>query len=318
VVTASELTLPAVDPVVRAWNDAEPGLPIWSSPGRSLGLRMMPMVRDLRFLWEESGQQRLEERKQKVLDGSRRALRDWAQAAGEGADYRDNLPSQCVHPVGHWYELANLLLNGTLDRALALRPGLEWILLHNLDTLGAVLDPILLGHAITTGRAFGWEVITRRIEDHGGGLARVDGRLRLVEGLALPREEDESKLSYYNSATCWIRIETLLDLFGLAREDLGHPAIVLEGVRRLASRMPTYITIKDVKRRWGHGQEDVFPVSQWEKLFGDMSALPDLETGYYLVDRRRGQQLKDPAQLDPWVRDGSRDFIEGLCDFGKR
>ena len=31
----------------------------------------------------------------------------------ETRDYRDNLPSQCLHPVGHWYEVANLLLNGT-------------------------------------------------------------------------------------------------------------------------------------------------------------------------------------------------------------
>jgi len=315
VVTTSEMTLPAVAPLVQAWNAAEPGLPIWTSEGRSLGLRMVPMVRDLKFLWEESTQQRLEERKQKVLDGSRRALRDWAQSVGEGSDYRENLPSQCIHPVGHWYELANLFLNGTLARALEARPGLEWILLHNLDTLGVVLDPVLLGHAMATGKSFCWEVITRRVEDHGGGLARVDGRLRLVEGMAFPREEDESRLSYYNSATCWIRIETLLELFHLDRGALADPKKVLEGVRALAARMPTYITIKDVKRRWGHGQEDVFPLSQWEKLFGDMSALPDLETGFYLVDRRRGQQLKDPAQLDPWVRDGSRDFIASLCDF---
>jgi len=315
VVTASELTLPAVEPVVNAWNAAEPALPVWVSPGRSLGLRMVPMVRDLRFLWEEGTQQKLEERKQKVLDSGRRALRDWAQTTGEGSDYRDNLPGQCVHPVGHWYELANLLLNGTLARALDARPGLEWILLHNLDTLGVVLDPVLLGHAQATGRNFCWEVITRRLEDHGGGLARVDGRLRLVEGMAFPREEDESRLSYYNSATCWIRIGPLLDLFGLSPADLADPARVLEGVRNLAARMPTYLTIKDVKRRWGQGQEDVFPVSQWEKLFGDMSALPDLATGFYLVDRLRGQQLKDPAQLDPWVRDGSRDAIEALCQF---
>ena len=34
--------------------------------------------------------------------------------------------------------------------------------------------------------------------------------------------------------------------------------------------MPTYITLKEVKKRWGHGQEDIFPVSQFEKLWGDM------------------------------------------------
>ena len=37
--------------------------------------------------------------------------------------------------------------------------------------------------------------------------------------------------------------------------------------------MPTYITLKDVKKRWGKGQEDVFPVAQFEKLWGDMTAL---------------------------------------------
>ena len=65
--------------------------------------------------------------------------------------------------------------------------------------------------------------------------------------------------------------------------------------------MPTYVTIKDVKRRWGHGQEDVFPVAQFEKLWGDLTSLPDLPCAFLAVDRRRGQQLKDAAQLDGWV-----------------
>jgi hypothetical protein len=29
----------------------------------------------------------------------------------------------------------------------------------------------------------------------------------------------------------------------------------------------------------------------------------------------RGQQLKDPAQLDGWVRDGSAAAVERLCDW---
>jgi len=33
-------------------------------------------------------------------------------------------------------------------------------------------------------------------------------------------------------------------------------------------RMPTYIILKDVKKRWGKGQEDIFPVTQFEKLWG--------------------------------------------------
>jgi hypothetical protein len=79
--------------------------------------------------------------------------------------------------------------------------------------------------------------------------------------------------------------------------------------------VPTYITLKEVKKRWGHGQEDVFPVAQFEKLWGDMSALPELATHFVAVNRLRGQQLKDPAQLDSWLRDGSAAFVETLCEW---
>ena len=50
--------------------------------------------------------------------------------------------------------------------------------------------------------------------------------------------------------------------------------------------MPTYITLKEVKKRWGHGQEDVFPVAQFEKLWGDMTALPELDCAFISVPRR--------------------------------
>ena len=43
--------------------------------------------------------------------------------------------------------------------------------------------------------------------------------------------------------------------------------------------MPTYITIKDVKKRWGKGQEDIYPVTQFEKLWGDMTTLPGFGCG---------------------------------------
>jgi hypothetical protein len=77
--------------------------------------------------------------------------------------------------------------------------------------------------------------------------------------------------------------------------------------------MPTYVTLKEVKKRWGHGQEDIFPIAQFEKLWGDMTALPELECRYLAVPRLRGQNLKDQAQLDGWLRDGSAAYVAGLC-----
>jgi hypothetical protein len=286
------------------------------SPGRAVGLRLVPMTRDLRFAWEEMPQQLLDEQAQKVLDSLHAALIGWAKQAGEGSDYTDNLPLQCLHPVGHWFEVPNLLRNGVLAQLLAERPQLDYLLMHNIDTLGADADPAILGDHIASGSAMTVEVITRRVEDRGGGLARVDGHLRLIEGMALPREEDEFKLSYYNSNSMWITIDDLLELFGLARSDLGDSQKVARAVRTVAARMPTYITLKDVKKRWGHGQEDVFPAAQFEKLWGDMTGLAEMACRFVVVPRMRGQQLKEQAQLDGWLRDGSAAYVEALCEWG--
>ena len=104
-------------------------------------------------------------------------------------------------------------------------------------------------------------------------------------------------------------------LVALAVPALGKVRNRAGAIRDLAAKMPTYITLKEVKKRWGHGQEDVFPVAQFEKLWVDMTALPELETRFVAVPRLRGQQLKDQAQLDGWLRDGSADHIRSLCQW---
>ena len=285
------------------------------SPGTIIGLRLIPTLRDLRFAWEEMSQQLLDEQAQKVVDSLHASLMDWAQRSGEANDYTDNLPLQCLHPVGHWFEIPNLLRNGVLSRLLKTQPKIKHLLVHNIDTLGANVDPGILGHHIESKVGMTVEVISRRLEDRGGGLARTDGRLRLIEGLALPREEYESVLTYYNSATCWIDIDQLLSVFGLSRNDLEDMTKVINAVRSVASRMPTYITLKNVKKRWGKGQEDVYPTLQYEKLWGDMTTLPEFRCSYVLVPRQRGQQLKEPAQMDGWLRDGSAEHVQSLCDW---
>jgi len=315
VITTSYLTHDAVaDWLAAAGNYGYPG-PLLLSPGRNIGLRLVPMVRDLRFAWEEMPQQLLDDQAQKVRESLHASLIAWAHQAGEAGNYTDNLPMQCLHPVGHWYELPNLFRNGVLARLLEERPRLRYLMLHNIDTLGADLAPDLLGLHIESGAALTTEVIARQIDDRGGGLARVDGRVRLVEGLALPDERIEFQLSYYNSATYWIDLDRLLPAFSLTREDLADQGKVSAAVRALAARMPAYITLKDVKKRWGKGQEDIFPVAQFEKLWGDMTALPELDCRFVAVPRNRGQQLKEPAQLDGWLRDGSAAYLESLGDW---
>ncbi|MEM7456675.1 MAG: UTP--glucose-1-phosphate uridylyltransferase [Planctomycetota bacterium] len=315
VITTGYLTHDPINEYLSSVNNFDYPGTVLLSPGKYVGLRMVPMVRDLQFAWEEMPQQILDEQQQKMRESVRAALMGWARATGEASDYRDNLPLQCLHPVGHWYEIPNLLRNGTLKTLLDRHPGLKHLMLHNIDTLGANIDAGLLGLHIQSGRCLSFEVIPRKLEDRGGGLARVDGRVQLVEGLALPREEDEFNLSYYNTMTTWIDIDRMLEVFGLTRGQLGDANKIDEAVRTLGKRMPTYITIKDVKKRWGHGQEDIFPVSQFEKLWSDMSGLDDVSCGYFVVPLKRGQQLKEQSQLDGWLRDGTAEYVNSLCQW---
>jgi hypothetical protein len=319
VFTTSYLTQQPTETFLKQAANYQYSGPLYLSPGQNVGLRLIPTERDLRFAWNEMPQQMLDEQQQKVRESLRSALTHWATRNGEASDYTDNLPLQCLHPVGHWFELPNLFRNGVLSQLLAERPQLKTLMLHNIDTLGADVSPEYLGHHLASGATLNFEVITRRLEDRGGGLARVDGRPRLVEGLAMPREEAEFDLSYYNTLTTWIDIDGLLTAFGLERADfapgLHHSAKITQAIRKLAAKMPTYVTLKEVKKRWGHGQEDVFPILQFEKLWGDMSALAEIKSAFMVVPRERGQQLKDQSQLDGWLRDGSAAYVESLCEW---
>ena len=168
IITTSYLTHePIQRALARAENYGYEG-EVLLSQGRSIGLRFVPTIRDLRFAWEQSPQQVLDERKQKMKDSGRAALLKWAQQMGEASDYTDNFPSQCLHPTGHWYELSNLLRNGTLGNLLRRNAKLRYLMVHNIDTLGADVDPQILGYHIEQGAAFRFEVVARNVESRRG------------------------------------------------------------------------------------------------------------------------------------------------------
>jgi hypothetical protein len=295
---------------------------LYLSHSTSIGHRVFPMERDLRFYWQEQPQQKLEDNVQKVSDDVHEALIEWSKSKGEGEDYCDNRPILRFNPPGHWYEIPNLIKNGVLSQLLITYPDLKYLFCHNVDTLGADLNPSLFGMHIKSNSCMSFEVTPRRIEDAGGGLARVSGQLRLIEGMALPREEDEYRLSFYNTLTNWISIDLLLAFFGIDREtviradgnadDMNN---IWEAVQTIEKKIPTYVTIKDVKYVWGSGQEDRYPVAQFEKLWGDMTGLDNLKVSYVSVSRYRGQQLKEPSLLDIWANDGSLEYLKELIKF---
>ena len=134
----------------------------------------------------------------------------------------------------------------------------------------------------------------------------------------MPREEDEFALSYYNSMTTWIDIDKLLAAFGadaraiwpIEDESRGrHP-------RSWPRACPPTSRSRTSRNAGATARRISIPVAQFEKLWGDMTALPASATArFVVVPRLRGQQLKDQAQLDGWLRDGSAAYVESLCEW---
>jgi UDP-N-acetylglucosamine pyrophosphorylase len=322
VFTTSYLTHNAIEKYLEKFDCFRYQGKMYLSPAKSIGQRVYPMERDLRFYWEEQLQQKLDDNVQKVQDDVHNALIAWAKQKGEGENYSENRPLLRFNPPGHWYEIPNLLKNGVLAEMLKDNQGLKYLLCHNIDTLGANIEPDLLGMHIKSNQCITFEVTPRRIEDAGGGLAKINGHIQLVEGMSLPKDEDEFKLSYYNTLTNWITIDALLEYFGLDRDIIIEAAegpdkqkIIIQAIHKVEKRIPAYVTIKNVKYLWGSGQEDVYPVAQFEKLWGDMTGLDDLDVNYVSVPRHRGLQSKEPSLLDMWRNDGSFEYVKSKCVF---
>jgi hypothetical protein len=60
------------------------------------------------------------------------------------------------------------------------------------------------------------------------------------------------------------------------------------------------------------GQEDIFPVAIRAVGRHDPCST---RMPFVAVARARGQQLKEVAQLDGWLRDGSAAYVEALCEW---
>lgn len=92
VISTSHLTHSAVETYLdRVQRHGYEG-PLYVSPGKSIGLRLIPTIQDLQFSWENKPM--LDEQAQKVRESGQKALVGWAQSSGEASDYRDNLPLQ--------------------------------------------------------------------------------------------------------------------------------------------------------------------------------------------------------------------------------
>ena len=117
-------------------------------------------------------------------------------------------------PPGHGDIYAALIGSGMLDTLL--EKGYDIAFVSNVDNLGAILDPRILGWMVEERLPFVMEVVEgTEAERKGGHIARHDGRLVLRETAQVP-DGDESftdyrRWLYYNTNTLWVDLRVLAE-----------------------------------------------------------------------------------------------------------
>lgn len=186
---------------------------------------------------------------------------------------RAGQPKPCtpsLYAPGHGDVPWAMARSGTLERFRA--SGGRYVLLSNVDNLGATVDPSVIGAHIANGNPLTCEVA--RGSDVGGAPWWVDGRLQIVEAFRLPPERDPTEAGCVNTNTMVIDVDVLA-----------------------AASPLTFFRV--------HKQVDGETVVQFERLIGELSA--HVATTMLVVPRDgpagRFFPVKDPSELARRRRD---------------
>ncbi|MBZ0153725.1 MAG: UTP--glucose-1-phosphate uridylyltransferase [Planctomycetes bacterium] len=117
----------------------------------------------------------------------------------KGELFRTSKGELSPYGPGHGDFAAAFRRCGALQRFRA--AGGKYVLVRNVDNLGARLDPLLLGHHIKSGCAATVELAPKWPEDVGGSPYLYLGRTQLVEQLRYPPGFDPNIVDVFNTNT---------------------------------------------------------------------------------------------------------------------
>lgn len=117
----------------------------------------------------------------------------------QGDLFRDQHGAPSPYAPGHG-DLFEVLAESAAFSAFV-ESGGRYVLVSNVDNLGATLSPLVIGAHIALGRPITVEVAERLPHDSGGAPALVDGRLAIVEGFRFPNDFAADRLPVFNTNT---------------------------------------------------------------------------------------------------------------------
>ena len=137
-----------------------------------------------------------------------------------------------VHAPGHGDLPDALRDSGILSRFV--QRGGRAVMTSNIDSVGATVDPLILGWHLDHGKPVTCEVVDKVGTDRGGIPVRMDDRPVVLEEFRLPRDFDPSSVRVFNTNTFLFDARALLELemdwtfFTVRKKAQGNPVIQFE------------------------------------------------------------------------------------------
>jgi UTP--glucose-1-phosphate uridylyltransferase len=151
----------------------------------------------------------------------------------------------------------------------------RYLMLSNVDNLGARVDPAVVGMHLLGGRPMTLEVAAKEPGDAGGAPALVDGRLIHVEGPRFPPDFDQDRIRVFNCNSFIFDLDALDQEYALPwlyveKEADGRRAVQLE---RLVNELTYFLDAQflEVPRTGPRGR--FFPIKAPSDLASSRPAL---------------------------------------------
>jgi UTP--glucose-1-phosphate uridylyltransferase len=161
----------------------------------------------------------------------------------DGSLFVDDDGTAAPYAPGHGDFVHSIRRSGTLA---ALRDrGVRYVLLSNVDNLGARVDPRVVGEHVVRGRPMTAEVTRKNAGDAGGAPALVDGRPMMLEGPRFPPGFDQDRIGIFATNSFVFDLDALdreypLTWLYVEKKVSGRTAVQLEQlVNEVSAFVPT-------------------------------------------------------------------------------
>ena len=152
----------------------------------------------------------------------------------------DGRPSEYAHGHG---DLPDALRESGLLAAFVKRGGTV-VMVTNIDNMGGLLDPAVIGFHLDRGKPVTCELVDKLPSDRGGIPAYVDGKLCVLEEFRIPPSFDPQTVRVFNTNVFHFDAAALLDLdipwtYFTVKKKIGDHAVVQ--FERLINEVTSYL-----------------------------------------------------------------------------